>query len=78
MSKLRVPVPVSEKIVNRKKKGVVKVYDLWGYWPERIEPMKLWEAELLRIVKTEDPADKKWLKGLDADWLKSPKGRNPY
>jgi len=78
MSKLRVPVPVSEKVVNHKKAGMVKVYDLHEYWDERVEAMRQWEKELLRIVTKEDPSDQKWLKGLDAEWLKTPKGRKPY
>ena len=50
MARLRVPEPVAEAVLNHKKAGVVKTYNLHEYDVEKQETMLLWEAELLRIV----------------------------
>ena len=50
MARLGIPEEQAEAILNHKKQGIVKVYNLHQYDNEKKAAMLLWEAELLRIV----------------------------
>lgn len=51
MARLGVPEETAEAVLNHKKQGIVKVYNLHQYDNEKKAAMLLWEAELKRIVK---------------------------
>lgn len=50
MARLGVPEEHAEAILNHKKQGIVKVYNLHQYNNEKKAAMLLWEAELQRII----------------------------
>lgn len=50
MARLGVPEEHAEAILNHKKQGIVKVYNLHQYNKEKQAALLLWEAELLRII----------------------------
>jgi integrase len=50
MARLGVPEEHAEAILNHKKQGIVKVYNLHQYNNEKKAAMLLWEAELIRII----------------------------
>jgi len=51
MARLGIPEEHAEAILNHKKQGIVKVYNLHQYANEKKAAMLLWEAELLRILE---------------------------
>jgi integrase len=51
MARLGVPEEHAEAVLNHKKQGIVKVYNLHQYAKEKKAALLLWEAELLRIIK---------------------------
>ena len=50
MARLGVPEEHAEAVLNHKKQGIVKVYNLHQYTNEKKAALLLWEAELLRII----------------------------
>ena len=50
MARIGVPEEHAEAVLNHKKQGIVKVYNLHQYADEKKAAMLLWEAELLRII----------------------------
>jgi len=50
MARIGVPEEHAEAVLNHKKQGIVKVYNLHQYADEKKAALLLWEAELLRIV----------------------------
>jgi integrase len=53
MARLGIPEEHAEAVLNHKKQGVVKVYNLHQYANEKKAAMLLWEAELQRIIGTD-------------------------
>jgi len=51
MARLGIPEEHAEAILNHAKKGMVKVYNQYGYDLEKKEALLRWEAELLRIIQ---------------------------
>lgn len=51
MARLGIPEEHAEAILNHKKQGIVKVYNLHQYANEKMAAMLLWEAELQRILE---------------------------
>jgi len=52
--KLGVKIEVTEAILNHvsgTRKGIVKVYQTYNYLDEKAEALRLWETQLLRIIK---------------------------
>ena len=58
MARLGVPEEHAEAILNHKKQGIVKVYNLHQYANEKKAALLLWEAELLRIIGGEKQSPK--------------------
>lgn len=50
MARLGVPEEHAEAVLNHKKQGIVKVYNLHQYADEKKAALLLWEKELLRII----------------------------
>jgi integrase len=50
MARIGVPEEYAEAVLNHKKQGIVKVYNLHQYADEKKAALLLWEAELLRII----------------------------
>ena len=50
MARIGVPEEHAEAVLNHKKQGIVKVYNLHQYADEKKAALLLWEAELLRII----------------------------
>ena len=50
MARIGVPEQHAEAVLNHKKQGIVKVYNLHQYSEEKAA-LLLWEAELLRIIR---------------------------
>lgn len=50
MARIGIQEAYAEAILNHKKQGVVRVYNLHQYDNEKKEAMLLWEAELLKII----------------------------
>jgi integrase len=50
MARIGVPEEHAEAVLNHKKQGIVKVYNLHQYAEEKKAALLLWEAELLRII----------------------------
>ena len=48
-SRLGIPQPVAEAILNHAKQGVVKVYDLHEYKDEKKKAMLMWDKELRKL-----------------------------
>jgi len=48
-SRLGVPLPVAEAILNHAKEGMVKVYDLHEYKDEKKKAMLMWDRELKKL-----------------------------
>lgn len=48
-SRMGVPVPVAEAILNHAKEGMVKVYDLHEYKDEKKKAMLMWDRELKKL-----------------------------
>jgi len=49
-SRMGVPVPVAEAILNHAKEGMVKVYDLHEYKDEKKKAMLMWDKELQKLL----------------------------
>ena len=50
MARIGVPEEHAEAVLNHKKQGIVKVYNLHQYADEKKVALLQWEAELLRII----------------------------
>jgi integrase len=50
MARIGIPEEHAEAVLNHKKQGIVKVYNLHQYADEKKAALLLWEAELLRII----------------------------
>lgn len=50
MARIGVPEEHAEAVLNHKKQGIVKVYNLHQYADEKKAALLLWEAELLRLI----------------------------
>jgi integrase len=48
-SRMGVPLPVAEAILNHAKEGMVKVYDLHEYKDEKKKAMLMWDRELEKL-----------------------------
>jgi integrase len=48
-SRMGIPVPVAEAILNHAKEGMVKVYDLHEYKDEKKKAMLMWDKELRKL-----------------------------
>jgi integrase len=53
LSALPIDPVVRELLIGHKKQGLHKVYDLYSYWPEKVEGLTLWNARLASFI---DPA----------------------
>ncbi len=54
MSGLGIRDEVGEALLNHAKEGITGTYDLYSYWPERKDALRLWHHKLAALKAGEE------------------------